>query len=1030
MKKAKFLKAPILYGLCLCLAAGAVWSGGVPKARAEGSGKEEDGALPLSGVQEGTSRSGFSNEGISYADYLEAHAGTAAGAEAVLLGTDALAGTGADVTVLEEEALAELLAETNAAGLDGGTPENMAVGADAAGSDEGARNGMYAGAGGTGLNGDAWTTGALLFRGGDSYAEYSLDLNADGMYYLSIEYAATEETSRNPDVKITVNGEIPFREAGEMDVPRIFRDSTSIRTDSVGNEVAPRQTCVYGWQRHTLMNTNGYYDGAYRFYLPKGKNTLRIQGSGAAFLLRGVELVPAREAMGYEAYLEETAGAGGKDTSGVLVKIQAESALYKSDSVLYPNYDRVNLATEDSAGQYNNAKYIRINTMGGSLWNTSGQWISWQVEAPEDGYYNLGCRFRQNYLDGLFTSRTFYIDGEIPFGELGRVAFPYDDEWQNMVLSDENGSPYKVYLTKGTHEIRMMCTMGDFADTLRQVNDCVYQVNDLYRQIIMITGTSPDPYTDYFLEDRIPGLMDIMKEARDTLAEQTDTIVKLVGGRGSKTAILETLKVQLDSFIEEPEEIPLRLSGFKDNISAVGSWLVDIQSQGLLLDYLYLKSPDVEAPKDETNFFSNTGYSIKRFFASFDDSVYAGDSGEGPASVTVWLNSASTSATGRDQAQIIKDMIDEDFTPQTGIRVDLQLVQGSLIEATLAGMGPDVALMVAEDQPVNFAIRGALQDLTAFPDYEQVVERFYDSSVLPFWYEGGLYALPDTQVFNMLFYRTDVFEELGIRAPETWEEFYAILPVIQRNNLQITVQDIFPALYLQNGGSYYSEDQTKALLDSQEAIDAMATYTDLYVKYGFEIKTDFYSRFRSGELVMSVQPYNMYNQLMVAAPEINGLWAMAPIPGVEGADGQVNNSQNAAVTGSVMLDSCKDKDAAWEFMKWWADGQVKAKYAVALEGILGASARFTPANKDTLALLPWSGEEVETLTRAWENVIGIPQLPGSYYTARGLTNAFRSIVYNGDFPRYAMRVQNKYINEEITRKRQEFGLSTGMGETE
>ena len=93
VKKAKFLKAPILYGLCLCLAAGAVWSGGVPKARAEGSGKEEDGALPLSGVQEGTSRSGFSNEGISYAEYLEAHAGTAAGAEAVLLGTDALAGT-------------------------------------------------------------------------------------------------------------------------------------------------------------------------------------------------------------------------------------------------------------------------------------------------------------------------------------------------------------------------------------------------------------------------------------------------------------------------------------------------------------------------------------------------------------------------------------------------------------------------------------------------------------------------------------------------------------------------------------------------------------------------------------------------------------------------------------------------------------------------------------------------------------------------------------------------------------------------
>ena len=125
-----------------------------------------------------------------------------------------------------------------------------------------------------------------------------------------------------------------------------------------------------------------------------------------------------------------------------------------------------------------------------------------------------------------------------------------------------------------------------------------------------------------------------------------------------------------------------------------------------------------------------------------------------------------------------------------------------------------------------------------------------------------------------------------------------------------------------------------------------------------------------------------------------------------------------------MLDSCKDKEAAWEFMKWWSSDEVKAKYAVSLEGMLGASARFTPANVQTLSMLPWSDEEVVTLTSAWERVIGIPQLPGSYYTSRGLTNAFRSIVYNKDFPRYAMRLQTKFINEEITRKREEFHLST------
>jgi len=872
---------------------------------------------------------------------------------------------------------------------------------------------------------------AVLFQKGnidDSYAEYTFSVESEGMYYVAVEYALTQASDRSIKAGVMINGEYPFKEAQEIGIPRIFRDAAGIRVDSVGNEVAPQQALVYDWQKHRLMNTNGYYDGPYQFYLEEGSNTIRIISGGTPFLLKGLELTAVERAASYEEYLQET---GAADSSGQLVKIQAENSAYKSDSVLYPNYDRVNLDTQDSAGNQNHAKYIRINTIGGNLWNTSGQWISWEVEVPEDGYYNLGCRYRQNFLDGLFTSRAFYIDGALPFAELGQVEFAYDDEWQTAAFSDQGGEPYRIYLTKGVHEIKAMCTMGAFADTLRNINDCIFEVNDLYRQIIMITSTSPDSYTDYYLEERVPGLVETMARCRDTLADEIGRITEMVGRRGSKTAILETLRVQLDSFIEDTDEIPVRLSGFKDNISAVGSWLVDIQSQGLQLDYLFLKSPDVETPQDEGNFFSRAWYSISRFFASFDDSALSvGGTGEegGGRSVTVWLNSASGSA-GRDQAQVIKDLIDESFTPETGIVVDLQLVQGSLIEATLAGMGPDVALMTAEDQPVNFAIRGALQDLTAFADYEEVLGRFYDSAVIPFWYEGGLYALPDTQVFNMMFYRTDVFEELGIEAPRTWDDFYAILPVIQRNNLQITVQDIFPALYLQNGGSYYSEDGTKSLLDSQTAIDAMTVYTDLYVKYGFEIKTDFYSRFRSGELVMSIQPYNMYNQLMAAAPEINGLWEMAPIPGIRMEDGSINDTQNATVTGTVMLDSCEDKESAWKFMKWWSKDEVKAQYAASLEGMLGASARFTPANKGTLAMLPWSDAELEELTNAWESIEGIPQLPGSYYTARGLTNAFRSICYSGDFPRYAMRLQTKYINEEITRKREEFGLTTAGEES-
>ena len=860
--------------------------------------------------------------------------------------------------------------------------------------------------------------GTLLFNKGQAFADFTFDVQKSGFYRIALDYAQTEETNKAIRFGLLIDDAYPFNEARDITAPRIYADQGEIRVDSVGNEITPKQAQVLDIQSNVLKNTNGYYDSDYLFYFEAGQHKVTLIGGDVQFRLSALRLIGERAVVKYEDYL---AAHPGEDTSGLLIKQQAEDAWLKSDSVLYPNYDRVNAATEDQYGGLNNAKYIRINTIGGNLWKTPGQWISWKISVPEDGYYNLGMKFRQNYLDGLFVSRDIFVDGEILFEELQGVKFNYDDVWQTMTLADAAGEELKIYLTAGEHEIRMEVTMGDFADTLRTLNDCIFDVNDLYRRIIMITSTNPDSYTDYFLTDRIPDLLDVMARSRDTLQHQIDTITAISGGKGSKTSTLDTLRVQLGLFLEDPEEITLRLSSFKDNISAVGSWLVDIQSQALQLDYLYLKSPDVKTPAAEADFFTNTAFTFKRFLASFDTttSVLSGSGDEEAPRVKVWL-----SGSGRDQAQVLKDLIDESFTPETGIIVDLELVQGSLIEATLAGMGPDVALLVGEDQPVNFAIRGALYDLSQFEDFAEVTTRFYDAAVEPFWYNGGCYALPDTQVFNMLFYRTDVFEDLGIDPPETWDDFYALLPVIQRNNLQITVQNLFATLYFQQGGRYYNEEGTRSLLDSAMAIDAMEAYTDLYTTYGFEVQTDFYSRFRSGELVMSIQPYNVYNQLTVAAPEISGLWEMIPIPGTLQADGSISRAQNTTVTGSIMLESARNKDAAWEFMKWWSRADTKAAYGISLEGLMGPSARFTPANIDTMALLPWSVQELEGLMEAMELCVGIPQLPGSYYTSRGLTNAFRTIVYNDEMPQSVMKLQTRYINEEITRKREEFGLTT------
>ena len=81
-------------------------------------------------------------------------------------------------------------------------------------------------------------------------------------------------------------------------------------------------------------------------------------------------------------------------------------------------------------------------------------------------------------------------------------------------------------------------------------------------------------------------------------------------------------------------------------------------------------------------------------------------------------------------------MIEEDFTPRTGIRVNMNVVPSGqlnsgnvnvLLLSIISGSAPDVALSVEARSPVEFAFREAVTDLMKFPDYEEIAKRFYPS---------------------------------------------------------------------------------------------------------------------------------------------------------------------------------------------------------------------------------------------------------------------------------------------------------------
>ena len=92
----------------------------------------------------------------------------------------------------------------------------------------------------------------------------------------------------------------------------------------------------------------------------------------------------------------------------------------------------------------------------------------------------------------------------------------------------------------------------------------------------------------------------------------------------------------------------------------------------------------------------------------------------------------------------------------------------TLLPSTVTGNGPDVAIQVNYSMPTNFAYRNAAYDLTQFYDFKDVASEFSPGAMEYMEYNGGYYGLPDQMSFPVIFYRKDIFEQLNLSVPETW----------------------------------------------------------------------------------------------------------------------------------------------------------------------------------------------------------------------------------------------------------------------
>lgn len=863
--------------------------------------------------------------------------------------------------------------------------------------------------------------------------EWEVEVEKAGLYNIGLKYYPIEGKSSSIERNLLINGQLPFQGAGTLSFPRIWgNELDEIERDNRGNDLRPRQVEKPMWQNTILQDAEGYYVEPYLFYFEEGKNTISLVSSREPMVINHIKLYQVEEIPTYEEVTTYYETMGYLEASEVKIKIQGEDAIRKSSPTLYPINDRTSPATEP----YHVSK-IRMNTIGGYNWRWPGQWISWEIEVPEDGLYQLGIKFKQNTLRGIFSTRKLLINGEVPFKEVENIPFYFRNSWDMEVLGGEK-DPYLFYLPKGKHEIKLEVTLGDLAPLIRTVEQSVLELNYIYRQILMITGAVPDPYRDYQLEKQIPEMLDIFKRQSEILYGVAEQLENVTGEKSAQTAILNTMAYQLEDFVNRPETIQRRLDTYKINVGSLGTWILTVREQPLEIDYFVLASPEKDMPEADVGFFRKAEHEIGSFFHSFfEDYNSIGnvvEDGDENDTITVWIGA------GRDQAQVLKSMIDDTFTPETGINVNLRLVQMHvLLPATLAGQGPDVAMQIGNEVPVNYAMRNAVVDLTQFSDYGEIETRFRESAITPYRFDGGVYALPEQQVFSMLFYRKDIFEELELEVPQTWEDIFEMIPVLQKNHMDLAlplvqdpqfpgqVQNLIPnqtftMMLYQQDGQLYNENHTKSNLDSRIAMDSFRQWSSLYTNYKLPLKFDFPNRFRTGEMPVGIADYTLYNHLSVSAPEIRGLWEFVPIPGTLQEDGTIRRDVGSSGTSAIIMEQAENKDASWEFLKWWTSKDVQVRFGREMEGLMGAAARYPTANIEALQELPWPVTDYERLEDQWQWVRGIPEVPGGYFTGRHLDNAFREVVNNGTNPREALNDYIIYINDEIRVKRREFNL--------
>ncbi len=855
----------------------------------------------------------------------------------------------------------------------------------------------------------------------DSVISFDVTVPTEGLYQINLDFYSLSEDYLDLELAIKINGEYQYKEMQQIILYKLWRQDDSFTVDRYGNDFFGSQTQAFEWIHQDFCDPMGLFSEPLKFRLNAGLNSIQLSRIKGNIKIGNITLQGEQQLMSYQAYSQNKSLVN----EDLKLEYEAEIPTIKNASNIQSAVSRTVNVTPYSV------KQLKLNTLSGLTFNSERESVEYSVEVPEDGYYYLTLKVLQSTITNGVVFRTLRINGEVPFEEAYELPIEYHSKWQNYTLGGNN--PYLIHFNQGVNTVSLSVCLSPYQSAYYQIDQMLDDINHLSLQIKKLTGNQLDEDRDWEITDFLPNIVTELTHSADQLEIIKNDIAAL--SETSKLSEMESLlKIAIRNLrflAKDPNEIPKNITLLSTSSNSIASTLGNVI--GLLLnspldiDKFYLHT-EVELPKANANFIVRFWVSIKRFFLSFFDMRFVPDT-DG-TELTVWVN------RNKQYVDLIQKMVDEDFTKNTSIKVNVSVMaaEGKLILANSAGKAPDVALGVSSWLPYDMGIRGAIKDLTEFSDdseFAQTLDYYQTESLIPFVYDNGIYGLPDTENFYVLFYRTDIMNTLEISIPETWEEVKDIMPILKRYGMNFylplssgTSLKAFDAtlpFLFQYGSTIYANDAFTVDLDNPQSVNALETMTELYTIYSMDITvSSFYNDFRLGLSPIGVGDFGMYITLLNAAPDIQGLWKIALLPGVD-QEGVINRSAPGAQTANMIFENTEKADESWAFLKWWASTATQIDFTNRLLSTFGKEYLWNSANTEAFESLNILEEDIEIIQEQWTHLKELPKVPGSYQVELEISNLWNSVVIDRQNLRVLLNDGIPQMNREIAKKMAEFG---------